>query len=177
MSPPRDIFVNQFLRLVEVAAEFGDVRRKYFIVEYPTRVGAVVVRGDEVLLVRQYRFLAGAETWEIPGGSVDAGESPEEAIARECREEAGIICDTVEPMFDYQAGLDTAASQVRLFRVGSFEPAPAAGSAETTGRAWVRLPECIERIRRGDIRDLMTMVALTFFTHPGLALQSRDERT
>ena len=43
----------------------------------------------EVVLVRQYRHVTGTFCWEIPGGGMRPGESPEEAAQRELREEAG----------------------------------------------------------------------------------------
>jgi mutator protein MutT len=53
-------------------------------------VGAVVTRGDEVLLVRQSPGHSLAGQWTIPRGRVDAGESPALAVIREVREEAGV---------------------------------------------------------------------------------------
>ncbi len=62
---------------------------------YPVlAVGATVgvlgfVEPDRVLLVRQFRHLARAPSWELPGGGALAGEAPEAAAQRELREESG----------------------------------------------------------------------------------------
>jgi ADP-ribose pyrophosphatase len=42
-----------------------------------------------VLLVRQYRYAAGEELWELPAGRVDEGESELEGAKRELQEETG----------------------------------------------------------------------------------------
>jgi 8-oxo-dGTP diphosphatase len=50
-------------------------------------VAAILARGDRVLLTRRPPGSSHAGCWEFPGGKVEAGETPEEAIAREIREE------------------------------------------------------------------------------------------
>ena len=51
---------------------------------------AVVIRDGRVLLTRRTEGQHLAGMWEFPGGKLEDGESPEEALVRECREECGI---------------------------------------------------------------------------------------
>lgn len=55
-------------------------------------VNAVLLRGNRVLLARRSpRRKAYGGLWSFPGGHVEPGETFEEALARESREEIGIL--------------------------------------------------------------------------------------
>jgi len=49
-----------------------------------------------VLLTRRAEGQHLAGMWEFPGGKLEDGESPEEALVRECREECGIDVEVGE---------------------------------------------------------------------------------
>lgn len=58
-------------------------------------VSVVVVRDDTVLLGRR-RGSHGAGTWAFPGGKLDPGEQPHDAVARELHEETNLIAADIE---------------------------------------------------------------------------------
>jgi len=70
---------------------------------FPVIVAAgVLIEGGRVLLTQRKKgsHLAGA--WEFPGGKVEAGEDPRDALVRELKEEIGIdvtVSDPVEVTF------------------------------------------------------------------------------
>lgn len=51
---------------------------------------AVVVRDGDVLLSRLAPYLAPTERWTLPGGGIDFGEHPRDAVVREVHEETGL---------------------------------------------------------------------------------------
>ena len=95
----------------------GDERR-YPVLHVGPTVGVVpFVEPGHVLLIRQFRHLTRADSWEIPGGGGQPGEEPAEAAQRELREEGG-----------YRAG--------RLTFLTRFQPSSAASSPSPKRCRW-----------------------------------------
>lgn len=60
-------------------------------------VGGIIRRGDKYLLGRRPIEKAQGGMWEFIGGKIEHGETPERALARECREE--IALDIINAKF------------------------------------------------------------------------------
>jgi 8-oxo-dGTP diphosphatase len=66
--------------------------------EHVLVVGAAVVRHGRVLAARRTTPPEVAGAWELPGGKVEAGERPDEALVREVREELGCTVKVTRPL-------------------------------------------------------------------------------
>jgi 8-oxo-dGTP diphosphatase len=118
---------------------------------------ALIVRSGQVLIGQRRADQPMAMQWEFPGGKIEAGESPEQALARELREELGIEASVgarvTRIRHNYRHG---GAVDLQFFTVNEF-------SGEIENRIyhqvrWVRLEELPEyeflAADRGLIRDL-----------------------
>lgn len=152
---------NRFVEIYEAVLDFGDHRRTYTVSDYGERAGLLVLDRGRCLLVRQYRYLLGGPSWEIPGGRIEPGETPRRAAVRELREEAGLRCRSVRRLITSMPGTDTLANRTHVFLGEGPSPAPgAAGRPETDARRWVPADRVLAAIRRGRVPDVLTVNAL-----------------
>lgn len=88
----RTLYDSPWVRLTLLDVELpGGERLDYHVVRMPNPAAATVVHDPDrgVLLLWRHRVILDAWGWEVPGGEVDAGESPEDGAVREAVEETG----------------------------------------------------------------------------------------
>ena len=156
------VYQDRYQQIYRVTADFGSFAKEYFVRDSGQRAGLVAVRGESVLLVRQYRLLIDRVSWEIPGGRVDDGETPEAAAARECLEETGMRCCNLKPLLSFHPGLDTLYNPTYLFYTDKFMEASRNNlhAHEVVQHAWIPLKCCVEMIFAQQIVDSLSIVAL-----------------
>lgn len=116
-----------------------------------------------IILIRQYRHAVKRWLWEAPAGSVDDGESPEEAAKRECHEEIGQVPDTVVRLAALYPTPGYCDEEMIFFRVsGLAEPKEAAtvDEDEHIEAKTFTLREARDMVRSGEIVDMKTIVGL-----------------
>lgn len=134
------------------------------VVRHPKSVVLIPVpEPGHVTLIRQYRYPVNAFLWELPAGSVDDGESPEQAARRECHEEIGKVPATVVRMAAMFPTPGYCDEEMVFFRVSSLEEPTEAAALDEDEDIEVRifeLREAREMIRRGEIVDMKTVAGL-----------------
>jgi ADP-ribose pyrophosphatase len=116
-----------------------------------------------IVLIRQYRYAVNRWLWEVPAGSVDPGEEPDQAARRECHEEIGQVPETIVRLGAFLPTPGYCNEEMIFFRLsGLTVPAEAAAADEDEDiepRTFT-IPEAREMVRRGEIVDMKTIVGL-----------------
>ncbi len=163
LSPPREVYRNRWLAMMRAPYQLpdGTVLPDIETAQRPDYVMVLPRRGDNLMLVRQYRPAMERMGLELPAGAIDPGETPAQAAARELLEETGHTgrnwrrLGVVEPSPGY------IAQSCHLFACDA-EPAPGHAPDPREIAAVLELPaaEVLRLARTGGIRDMSVLAAL-----------------
>jgi len=106
-----------------------------------TVVAAILRQGRSILIARRAPEIDHGGLWELPGGKVEPGESPEAALEREIREELGARISVTktagESVHDYDGKTVKLLCYECTLTEGSVEPR----DGEHSELRWVRPEE------------------------------------
>jgi 8-oxo-dGTP diphosphatase len=88
-------------------------------------VAGIIRRGDRILICRRTPEQSHPLKWEFPGGKVEPGETPAQALQRELQEELDIRGATCEEITRYEYAYPGKNPILLIFlRVGEFTGEP-----------------------------------------------------
>jgi len=132
----------------------------------PAVVVIPIDRDGRVILIRQFRPALDRELWEVPAGSVDAGEPADAAARRECEEETGLAPRTVRRVGSFYPTPGYCDEEMIFFVASDLgKPAPDSphrpDEDENIEPRAFTLEQARAMVARGEIVDLKTAYALT----------------
>jgi ADP-ribose pyrophosphatase len=161
------VYKSRVFQVEETRVRFPDGReRDISVVRHaPVVVLIPVPAPGQVILIRQYRASIARETWELPAGGIEPGETEPQAARRECEEEIALVPHTLERLGAWFPSPGFCDEQMIFFRATDLRPPPPDSPHKPDEDEDIKVRVCtIEEARamasRGEIVDLKTAYGL-----------------
>lgn len=120
--------------------------------------------GDpQLLLVKQYRYAANKDLYELPAGRPNPGETPVECAARELREETGCIAEHLEPLLNGYTTPGFTDEKLHVFVAHGITRTSTEFDPDEYVEAFpVTMSKALEMIRSGEIEDMKTCLGILY---------------
>ena len=140
----------------------GEIEYEREIVSHDGSAVIIPVYADKTIaLVKQYRHAAGKYLWEIPAGSLEKGENPEEGARRELEEEVGAAAGKLELLSEFYVSPGFLSEKMFVFLATDLtETAQNLEEDELIEIEKFTFERAFEMIRQNEIEDAKTIIGL-----------------
>ena len=145
---------------------------KLFKREMLTHPGAVVVipfvDRERILLLKQFRYAAKTDLWEVPAGTLERGEATLACAKRELEEETGFRGKKWRFLTRFYSAPGICDEIMWLYRADGLS----AGKKDLDPDEWIEhrtvtLAQAVRMVRSGRIRDGKSICAILWAAHFG----------
>jgi ADP-ribose pyrophosphatase len=149
------------LALQAIALPDGSIAQREVVLHRGAVALVPMVDRDHVCLVRNHRYALDRTLLEVPAGTIDTGESPEETAPRELAEETGYQAGQIVRVGAWFVSPGVMNERMYLFLCEDLKPGPTEHQPdESLQPVIVRWDEALAMIRDHRIEDAKTMLAL-----------------
>jgi ADP-ribose pyrophosphatase len=118
----------------------------------------------QIVMIRNERFIAGQSLWELPAGTLEAGEQPAACAARELIEETGYRAGELHALTQFYPSPGLCTEFMHAFVARDLEQV--GQNLDENERIEVEIVtwrRALQMMRDGTIRDGKTLAALLFY--------------
>jgi len=149
------------LRVDEVELDDGRPTKREIIEHRGAAAIVPIVNGQNVVLVRQYRYAVSWELLEVPAGTLNRGEAPEECARRELEEETGYKCHEIKKILEFFVAPGYSTEKIHVYLAkGLTKSKMRTEQDEQIKVEKLPIAKALEKVRLGEIRDAKTICAL-----------------
>ncbi|MFQ5940440.1 MAG: NUDIX hydrolase [Nitrososphaerales archaeon] len=139
------------------------------VVEHTGSVAILPLIGNTVVMEKQYRYAIGKELYEIPAGTLEEGESPEECAERELIEETGYKAGRLEPLGQCYMTPGYCTEMIHFFIATGLEEVKShdMDADEQLTIVKMSIDDAVKMILNGEIQDAKTACAILTYKSKG----------
>lgn len=149
------------LRVDEVRLPNGRITRREIVVHRGAVVIAALDDQGQIPLVRQYRKAVERTLLELPAGTLEVGENPEDCAFRELQEETGYRADTLKTLATFYTAPGYSDEHLYLYlATGLHREHVESAEDEFIEVVLLPLDDALDLVRRGEICDAKSIAGL-----------------
>jgi ADP-ribose pyrophosphatase len=149
------------LRVDEVKIENGKFTSREIVEHRGAAAIVPLLTESEVILVRQYRYAVSAELLEVPAGTLEPGEDPEDCAKRELEEETGYTCEAISKVLECFVAPGYSTEKIHIYLAkGLRKTRTRMEEDEKINVECLPFETALGMIRSGEIQDAKTIAGL-----------------
>ncbi len=151
------------LALQQVALRDGTIAERELVLHRGAVALVAMVDTDHVCLVQNRRYAIGQTLLEVPAGTIDLGESPDQTAERELREETGYQAGRLQRVREWYVSPGVMNERMYLYLCEDLHPGAAGHQLdEELQVVVVHWDEAMGMAEDGRIEDAKSLLALMF---------------
>ena len=131
----------------------------------PGGVAILAMFDNKILLVKQYRYVVGEETIEIPAGKIEPNEELVNVAIRELEEETGYQAKEMNKIFTFYPTPGFCSEVLHIYEaidLTKVENPKAMDEDEVINSYFLDIEKAYEQVLNGTIKDSKTMIAIQY---------------
>ncbi len=163
MSAKRRVRTRATLHGKRVYSPVGIIVSKQVVIQPDSVIVIPLLDGDRILMIKQYRPLAGKTLLELPGGRVVGDEPREHAAKRELYEETGYQAGRIKHLFTFLRAPSFTPQRVHTYLATKLSRKLPESNEWSINLVEISLEDIRKMILSKKIEDGKTICALSYF--------------
>ncbi len=131
----------------------------------PGGVAILAIKDQQLLLVKQYRYVVQEETIEIPAGKIEPNEDLAVCAMRELEEETGYTCESMNKIFTFYPTPGFCSEVLHIYEainLTKLDNPKEMDIDEVINSYFLDIKTAYEQVLDGTIKDSKTMIAIQY---------------